>query len=88
MTLIEWLKAKKTLFILATQAGCSMAHMRRIFKGHIDRAWTKAWAPGNLQGQLDWQLVFPGCKKPTVEEFIVVMARKLYAGEDFPHLLW
>ncbi len=86
MTLIEWLKAKKTLFILAVQEGCSMAQVRHAIQECIDSAWNSAWTPGNLQAQVDWQLMFPGGKKPTVEQFIVVMARKLTADEDFPHL--
>ena len=87
MTLIEWLKAKRTLWILADQHGCSMAHARREIQACIDDAWDRAWMPGNLQAQVNWQLMFPGCKKPTVEQFMVAMARKLTAGEEPPYLL-
>lgn len=86
MTLIEWLKAKRTLYILAIQQGCSMTQIRREIQACIDDAWNDAWTPGNLQAQINWQLVFPGGGKPTVEQFIVVMARKLTAGEDVPYL--
>ena len=87
MTLIEWLKAKKTLFILAVKHDCSMAQIRCDIQACIDEAWEHAWTPGNLQAQVNWQLVFPGGKKPTVEEFIVVIARKIKAGEEVPYLL-
>ena len=87
MTLIEWLKAKKTLRILATQHGCSMARIRSDIQASIDEAWDKAWMPGNLHAQIQWQQLFPGGMKPTVEEFIVVVARKITAGEDVPYLL-
>ena len=87
MTLIDWLKAKKTLFILALQEGCSMEEIRNAIQECIDCAWAKAWTPGNLQAQVNWQIVFPGGKKPTVEQFIVAMARKAKAGTDIPNLL-
>ena len=87
MTLIEWLKAKRTLWILASQKGCSMAQIRQEIQECIDDAWDRAWMSGNLQAQQNWQQLFPDGKKPTVEKFIVVMARKLVAGEDVPYLL-
>lgn len=87
MTFIEYLKAKKTIWLLAAQEGCTMAQARRSMQDCIDEAWDRAWTPGNLQAQVNWQRIFPGGKKPTVEEFIVGMARKITAGEDPPHLL-
>ena len=87
MTLMEWLKVKKTLWIMATQQGCTMAQIRQDIQVSIDDAWSRAWTPGNLESQINWQRIFPGGKKPTVEQFIVAMARKLTAGEEFPSLL-
>lgn len=87
MTLIEWLKAKKTLWILAVQEGCSVADIRGAIQACIDDAWNRAWMPGNIQAQVNWQLIFPGGKKPTVEQFIIGMARKATAGEEFSSLL-
>lgn len=87
MTLIEWLKAKKTLWIMAAQQGCSVADIRGAIQASIDDAWNNAWMPGNLHAQIQWQRMFPGGKKPSVEQFIVVMARKLTAGEDPPYML-
>ena len=86
MTLIDWFKAKKTLFILAAQEGCSMAHIRRSIQACIDAAWNNVWTPGNLKAQVRWQRLFPGGKKPTVEEFIIAVSRNLSANESFSHL--
>ena len=87
MTLIEWLKAKKTLCILAAQQGRSVADIRGAIQAAIDDAWNRAWTPGNLHAQVAWQRLFPGGNKPTVEQFLVVMGRKLTAGEDVPYIL-
>ena len=38
MTLLEWLKAKKTLWIMAVQHGCSMKQIRRTIQACIDEA--------------------------------------------------
>ena len=87
MTLIELQKAKKALLNLAIQEGCSIDDIRSAIQESIDEAWNSAWTPGNLQAQVTWQQMFPGGKKPTVEEFIVAVATKLTAGEDSPCLL-
>ena len=63
-----------------------MAQIRHAIQVCIDDAWDHAWTPGNLQAQINWQQMFPGGKKPTVEQFIVVVARKLDAGEEIPYL--
>ena len=87
MTLIEWLKAKKTLWIMAAQQGCTMKQIRCTIQACIDDTWDRVWTPGNITAQLNWQFMFPSGKKPTVEEYIVVVARKMVAGEDVPYLL-
>lgn len=86
MTLIDWIKTKKTLFILAVQEGCSMKHVRQEIQTSIDYAWNQAWTPGNIKAQVRWQRLFPGGKKPTVEEFIIAVSRNLSANESFSHL--
>ena len=87
MTLMEWLKVKKTLWIMAIQQCCTMAQIRQDIQVSIDDAWNRAWTPGNIEAQVNWQRIFPGGKKPTVEQFIVAMARRLTIGEEFPFLL-
>lgn len=77
MTLINWLKAKKTLCILAVKKGCSIGEIRSGIQECIDEAWKQVWTPGNIQAQVNWQRIFPGCKKPTVEEFIIGIARRI-----------
>ena len=75
MTLAKWFKAKKTLCILALLEGCSIAQIRNTIQSCIDYAWDQAWTPGNLQAQVNWQRIFPGGRKPTVEQFIIGMAQ-------------
>ena len=86
MTQNEMMRVKETISILAAQKGCSVAHIRREMQASIDAAWDKAWTPGNLQAQAKWQQLFPGGKKPTVEEFIAVVSQKIAGGGVFPHL--
>lgn len=87
MTLIELQKAKKALLNLAIQEGCSIEDIRNSIQESIDDAWNSAWTSGNLQAQVTWQQIFPGGRKPSVEEFIVAVATKLTVGEDPPCLL-
>ena len=87
MTLTERLNAKKTLGIIAVREGCSVKQVRKAIQECIDVAWNHAWTPGNLQAQVNWQLMFPGGKKPTVEEFVVAMARKITAEDNLLHRL-
>lgn len=76
MTLAEKLRVQKTLRMIAAQEGRSVAYIRSAIQASIDDAWERTWTPGNLQAQVNWQRTFPGGKKPTVEEFIAVMAEK------------
>ena len=87
MTLIEWLKVKKTLWIMAVQQGCSMTQIRHSIQECIDEAWNNAWSPGNIEAQVQWQRMFPGGKKPSVEQFIAAMARRLKDDKACPSLL-
>ena len=87
MTLIELQQAKNALLNLAIQEGCSIEEIRNAIQESIDDAWNRSWAPGNLRAQVTWQQMFPGSRKPTVEEFIVAVATKLTAGEESPSLL-
>ena len=77
MTLAEKLRIKATLGVIAAQEGCSVAHIRKEIQASIDDAWENTGTPGNLQAQLSWQRLFPGGKKPTVEEFIAAASRSL-----------
>ena len=86
MTQNEKQKIEKTLSIIAAQEGRSVAHIRRSIQASIDDAWNRSWVPGNIKAQAAWQILFPGGKKPTVEEFIAVMSKKIAAGEDIPQL--
>lgn len=60
---------------------------RVAFQQIIDDAWERAWQPGNLQAQMNWQQLFPADRRPTVEEYIVTIAREQQAGREPPYLL-
>ena len=81
MTLYDQMKAKRTLSIIAAKEGCSVKDIRQSIQASIDDAWNRAWTPGNLQAQVTWQRIFPGGRKPTVEEFIIAMAHNITAKE-------
>lgn len=86
MTMTEWLKAQKTLGILAAQQGCSVAQIRLSIQECIDVAWNNAWTTDDVEAQAHWKQLFPSGKKPTVEQFIVTMAQRLTTGENPPYL--
>lgn len=86
ITPIEYIKAQKVILTMAIQSGQSWRAVRRVIRAEIDRAWEEAWTPGNLRAQLNWQQVF-GAEKPTVDQFIVGLAREMMAGREPPWLL-
>ena len=55
--------------------GCSIAEIRSGIQECIDAAWDQVWTPGNIQAQVKWQRMFPGCKKPSIDEFIIVITK-------------
>ena len=74
MTPFEYLKATAAIHTIAEREHCSPEDVRFAIQEALDAAWAVAWAPGNLRAQIAWQCLFPGARKPTVEEFIVRMA--------------
>ena len=86
MTTKEWFKVKKALRIMANMQGITIEQARVAMEAYIDEAWRHVWTPGNLKDQATWQKLFPDGKKPTVEQYIVAMGRKLSAGEDVPYI--
>ena len=86
MTQNEQQKVQHTLSMIAAKEGCSVAHIRRSIQASIDEAWNRSWVPGNINAQVNWQRLFPGGNKPTVEEFIAVISKKINTGEDVPRL--
>ena len=77
MTLKERLHAKASLYTVAAREECNVAQIRNDIQAAIDEAWDTAWVQGNLQAQANWQRLFPHGKKPSVEEFIAVMANQI-----------
>ena len=75
MTIMEWLKVKRTLWILAAQEGCTVTQIKQSIQECINEAWAISWTPGNKNAQLHWQRLFPGGHKPSVEQFIIGIAR-------------
>lgn len=83
----EYFKAQRVFRDLARQAGMPARAFRVYLQQLIDDAWQKAWRPGNLQAQINWQQLFPADRRPTVEEYIVTIAREQMAGREPPYLL-
>ena len=86
MTTKEWFKAKKAIRNMANMQGITIEQARMLMETYIDEAWKHVWTPGNLNDQVTWQKLFPDGKKPTVEQYIVAMGRKLSAGEDVTYI--
>ena len=61
----------------AQQFGMSTADCRAEMQLALDEAWAAAWQPGNIRAQAEWQRLFPGGQKPTLEEFIDGVAAAL-----------
>lgn len=81
----EYLKAQTAIRNFGQQYGLPYLAARVAFQQIIDAAWAKAWTPGNLQAQVRWQQYFPADRCPTVEEYIVTIAREQQAGREPPY---
>lgn len=87
ITLWEYIKARTVIRNFGRQYGLPASAARIVFQQLIDAAWDRAWQPGNLQAQVNWQQYFPADRPPTVEEYIVTIAREQQAGREPPYLL-
>lgn len=84
---IEYLKVFRVIQDLARNHDVSLIEAWWIMQRDIQAAWDKAWMPGNLRAQWNWQTLFPADRCPTVSEFIVTIAREMMAGHNPPYLL-
>lgn len=75
MTLREKAKAKFTIRAIARRERKPAKEIRRAMQEALDAAWSTAWTPGNLSAQVQWQRLFPGPRKPTVEELIIKISQ-------------
>lgn len=82
----EYLKAQAAIRNFGKMYGLPYLAARVAFQQLIDDAWDRAWKPGNLQAQVNWQQLFPADRRPTVEEYIVTIAREQQAGREPPFL--
>lgn len=85
MTLKEKTKAQQILKVLAAKDGVPVWYVRRSIQETIDDAWARAQQDPDLKAT--WTTYFPSGQKPTPEEFIVHLGRRISAGEDPPYLL-
>ncbi len=83
----EWLRAKIAIRNFGRQYGLPALAARVAFQQLIDAAWERAWQPGNITAQVNWQQLFPADRRPTVEEYVVTIAREQVAGREPPYLL-
>lgn len=75
MTFEELSRAKETIQFVAEQNGTTAEEVRKSMQEALDDAWNTAWQPGNIHAQVRWQRLFPGLRKPSVEEFIICFAK-------------
>ena len=83
----EYFKAQLIIRHFGRQYGLPASAARVAFQQLIDVAWERAWQPGNLREQVNWQQLFPADRRPTVEEYIATIAREQVAGREPPYLL-
>ena len=77
MTLQQKTKAEKIIRDIAQEEGMQPEEVRQAMQEALDAAWTAGRAPGNLRAQLTWQRLFPGNRKPSLEEFIFRLANEV-----------
>ena len=87
MTLDERLKVQRILKTMADEQGCTIAQIRRSIQVCIDDGWRISWDTNDEEAQQRWLQIFPDGKKPTVDQFIVALAKRITAGEDVPYIL-
>lgn len=71
------IKGNLAIIRAAIQRGIPYKEVRKDIQETLDEAWNETWAPGNLLAQVKWQRLFPGARKPTVEEFIIRLGDEL-----------
>ena len=74
MKLTNTIKGTLIIMRMALQRNTTYDEARKDLQEVLDEAWSEAWTPGNLAAQVKWQQLFPGGKKPSVEEFIACLA--------------
>lgn len=79
MKLTNIIKGNLTILRIALQQNKSTTEVRHDMQETLDAAWAETWTPGNIRAQVKWQQLFPGCQKPTLEEFIICIAQEVKA---------
>ena len=77
MTHIEEARVAAVIQTIADRENKTPEEIRQAMQEALDATWAAAWTPGNIRAQLQWQRLFPGGRKPSVEEFIAVTAGAL-----------
>ena len=77
MKILNWIQTEIIIWKIARDKGLSTKQIRAAMQEALDAAWDEAWQQGNIYGQVAWQKYFPGGRKPSLDEFIIVLG-KLY----------
>ena len=75
MTIEEKLKAKLVIREVARQEGKSPEAIRTAMQEALDEAWERSLK--NPGGIVTWRGYFPNGKKPSLDEFIVQIAKHI-----------
>ena len=77
MTHQEEQRTKSIIELVAKSNGKPAHEVRDAMQEALDAAWEAAWTPGNIHAQVAWQRLFLDAQKPTLEEFIHVLAQQI-----------
>ena len=75
MTIEEKLRAKLVIREVARQEGKTPAAVRAAMQKALDEAWERSLK--DPEGTATWRGYFPSGKKPSLDEFIVQMAKQI-----------
>ena len=84
MTHIGKIKSTAAIQAIAIKKNKTSDEIRQAMQEALDIAWAEAWQVGNLPAQLEWQRLFPDGRKPSVEEFILNIAKRVQLSKDVP----
>ena len=70
-----WFRAQRTITKTARISGVAPLQCRRDMQAAIDEAWANSRK--NPEAKAAWDRYFPSGQKPTLEEFMVVLAGRL-----------
>ena len=85
MKLLEFFRVQRVLQDMAARDGGAVLEVRLSIQEAINEAWANSRS--DPEAKAAWDKYFPDGRKPSVEQFIVHLGRRLSAGENPPYLI-